>query len=192
MPFGIMPANQCRLRSTAIRLHACKKLHIHGIKRKILQRDQTMKRNISSDMTFVYKFPFPIIWIIGFCITTIIIIKTGGFIFLSLILISATVAGTLFLYWGCMRLKVVKMDDEYLYISNFFKEIAVHKNNIAKITEITFINIHPIWIHLKESTEFGIKIMFMPKLRFFSSYSSHPVVQELRTFGNVNQDRIRQ
>lgn len=35
-------------------------------------------------------------------------------------------------------------------------------------------------IHLKWPSEFGDKIVFMPKTRIFAMFSSHPVVKELK------------
>lgn len=90
------------------------------------------------------------------------------------------VLGTLFIYWGCIRLKSVSIDEEFLYISNYFTEIKVHRSEISKVTENVFINTNPVWIHFKHDTEFGEYIMFMPKTRYFSFFSSHPVVKELK------------
>ncbi|MCR9141845.1 MAG: hypothetical protein NXI24_06305 [bacterium] len=107
-------------------------------------------------------------------------IYTGGFNEPAPGFLFATISGTAFLYWGCMRLKVVQLDGERLYISNYLKRVEVDPADIEKITECVLMNTNPVWIHFKAPTEFGSKIMFMPKTRWFSFFSSHPIVAELR------------
>ena len=41
------------------------------------------------------------------------------------IFLFAWVAGTAFIYWSCIRLKEVSADDNYLYVSNYLKEISI-------------------------------------------------------------------
>jgi len=48
------------------------------------------------------------------------------------------------------------------------------------VTENFWLNVHPVTLHLKNPSEFGRKIVFMPACRFFNSWwISHPVVGEL-------------
>jgi len=76
------------------------------------------------------------------------------------------------------------MDDRALYISNYAKEIAVPLANVAEVTENRWINIHPVTITFHSDTAFGSQIVFMPKTRWFGFWSSHPVVDEIRTAAN--------
>ena len=112
-------------------------------------------KTISSSMTFIFKFIFPIIWISGFGFGTIRMIIKDGFTNQAPALFFATIAGIFFIYWFCMRLKVVKIDNNKLIISNYFKDIEIEKSNIAKVTEFVLINIHPVWIHFKTPSDFG-------------------------------------
>src|SRR5207302_5030264 len=73
------------------------------------------RRQLSSRMTFFYKFILPAIWISGF------LPGTAGFFAgafrdqngnpasmdMCWAFLAATVAGAIFLYWTCVRLKVV-------------------------------------------------------------------------------------
>ena len=43
-----------------------------------------------------------------------------------------------------------------------------------------WLNLHPVTIHLNSPSEFSDKIVFMPKVRAFAFFSSHPVVDELK------------
>lgn len=141
-----------------------------------------MKRKISSLATFLMKVIFPVIWIPGFGLGTLAMFlgradaEAGSpkwaFLF-------AWVAGSAFIYWGCTRLKVVSVDDNYLYISNYLREARVPLSDIYNVTENRWVNIHPVTIHLRQPSDFGAKIVFMPQA-YFSFFGSHPVVSELK------------
>jgi len=90
------------------------------------------------------------------------------------------IAGSAFILWGSARLKEVSVDDDYLYVSNYLKEIAIPLSDIFDVKENRWINYHPVTIYLKSPSEFGDKIVFMPTVRFFGGWSSHPVVAELK------------
>jgi len=96
------------------------------------------------------------------------------------IFLFACLSGTAFIYWSCMRLKAVSVDDNYLYVSNYMREISIPLSEVSDVTENVWLNIHPVTIHLKSPSEFGDKIVFMPTVRFFAFFSSHPVVSELK------------
>ena len=134
------------------------------------------------------KIIFPAFWIplLGF---GTLIMFVGGFegdappkwIFLFV-----WVAGSAFIYWSCMRLKEVSVDDDFLYVSNYLKEVSIPLSEIYDVTENLWLNIHPVTIHLKSPSEFGDKIVFMPKTRAFAFFSSHPVVKELKELARTN------
>ena len=96
--------------------------------------------------------------------------------------------GCVFIYWLCIRLKEVSVDDDFLYVSNYRKEIAIPLSEIYDVTENVWVNIHPVTIHLRSPSEFGDKIVFMPTTRFFAFFSPHPVVNELK---ELARSRIR-
>ena len=127
-------------------------------------------------MTFIYKIVFPCVWISGFGIGTL-----GLFIINEPVkwkfLIALTI-GTIFLGIFCFPLKYVKLENNQLVVSNYFKKVYVPLTEISEVTENVYINIHPVWIHFRIPTEFGYRIMFMPKTRI-SFLSSHPIVKEL-------------
>jgi hypothetical protein len=142
-----------------------------------------MKRRLSSRQTILMKFIFPAFWIplFGFGTLSMFLNVFEGpdpppkWIFLL-----AWVAGSVFIWWGCVRLKEVSVDDNFLYVSNYLKEIAIPLSDIHDVTENRWVNIHPVTIRLKATSKFGDKIVFMPTARFFAFFSSHPVVSELK------------
>jgi len=151
---------------------------------------ESSPRLLSSRQTFIMKVLFPILWIGGFAAATLSLFlspdswhRAGGgaadaetkWTFLVV-----TIVGALFIWWTCVRLKRVRMDDRALYISNYSKEIVVPLGNVAEVTENRWINIHPVSLVFHAETEFGSRIVFMPKVRWFAFWSSHPVVEDVR------------
>jgi len=137
-----------------------------------------MKRTLSSSQTFFIKFIVPALWLPLFGLIMLGGLFRGAPVTWPLLLVFAV--GAVSMYWYCMRLKKVSIDDTYLYVSNYFNEIPIPLSNIADVTENVWVNIHPVTIHLNFSSEFGDQIVFMPKTRVFGFMSSHPVVAELR------------
>src|SRR5512142_460229 len=145
---------------------------------------------ISSAQTFVMKFIFPAVWIGGFAATTLSLFlfpnswhdADGGPTDPSLkwFFLVATILGTAFIWWACVRLKRVRMDTKFLYISNYSTEIVVPLANVSEVTENRWVNSHPVTIHFHSDSEFGTQVTFMPKIRWFAFWSSHPVVDEIR------------
>ena len=138
------------------------------------------KKAISSSLTFFYKCILSTLWIGLFGLATFT--QIGSRNIEGMLFLIVWVAGTLFIYWGCIRLKHVKINQENIYISNYFKTIAVPLSEIKQLSENCFINIHPIWITFHNPTDFGQKIMFMPKFSFNTFILlSHPIIDELLT-----------
>jgi hypothetical protein len=146
-------------------------------------------RHLSSAQTFFMKFVFPVIWIGGFSFGTLSLFLVGAQFQnnrgqqpppeMKWLFLVATAMGTAFIYWTCMRLKRVDMDAQNLYISNYLTDETVPLENVETVTENRWINIHPVTIRFREPTQFGERIVFMPKIRWAPSWYSHPVVQEI-------------
>ena len=149
-----------------------------------------MKRTISSALTLYFKVILPglFIWSGGiggignlFGLSSLPVAWAERFFFLLLLIVFSAFIG-----WLCLGLKKVKTDGVKLYVSNYFKEIVIPLNAVTDVTENKWINIHPVTIHLKTSTEFGDQIKFMPHVRLFTFFSSHPIVGELKKLAKIN------
>lgn len=153
---------------------------------------------ISRSWTLFYKILFPLVWV-GTAGTWLI------FLFLDWIgyhgrgfqappldfgLIFSTgliIAFGAYFYWYCARLKRVAMDDSYLYISNYLKEIMVPLQEVVDIREDKWARAHFITLVFKDKTEFGSKVIFIPQVeynsladRVYKSFPySHPIVEAL-------------
>jgi len=134
------------------------------------------------------KTAFPVLWIGGFAVATVALFGSAMFTDsrggappaeMKWIFLAATLAGSAFIYWSCVRLKLVRMDARKLYVSNLLTDIEVPLTQVDLVTENRWVNMHRVTIHLNADTEFGRKIVFMPKVRWFAFWSEHPVVDEI-------------
>ena len=132
---------------------------------------------LSTSMTFFWKFIFPTLWLGGFGLGTIAIISTEGFGGLHMLL--GWFFGFAFIYYLCFRAKRVYIDDNYLYLSNYRKQIQVPLENIQYVSENIMLSPRPIFIEFKNETEFGKKIMFIGYTEMFLFFSPHPAVKEI-------------
>lgn len=93
-----------------------------------------------------------------------------------------TVLGTVALYWVFIRLKVVTLEGTDFVISNYFKTIRVSAREVERVSGSILVTPELVWLHFRQPTEFGSRVVFMPKQRFLSGFTRHPLVQELKDF----------
>jgi hypothetical protein len=143
----------------------------------------TSPRTISSDATFLYKVIFPVGWIGGFTAASVALFAdANGRVAPSMKwqFLAITLIGGAFFYWTCARLKRVTMSEDTLTISNYRMSVVVPLADLEEVTENRWINIHPVTLHFRRETDFGTRVVFMPKSRMFAFFTGHPVVKELR------------
>ena len=141
-----------------------------------------MKRELSAKLTILTKIILPGFWMLMMGIITLTLffgVERSGqpskFMFVGLWL-----TGAAFFYFTVMKFQKVSVDADFLYVSNFIKEIKIPLSEIYDVTEIVWLRGHPVTIHLKKPSEFGLKITFMPKSQGFKFFKPHPVVPELK------------
>lgn len=143
---------------------------------------------ISSSKTFLMKVIFPTIWISIFGMGTALLWFGGlhgkggqlpppemKWVFLAVWLIGSTVILRL-----CGTLKKVSLGDGVIVVSNYRKEIRIPAGEILDVTENPWINIRPVTIRLRRTTEFGDTVVFMPKTQLGWPWREHAVLEELR------------
>ena len=129
------------------------------------------ERTLSSVWTIWTKFVFPAVWISGFGLTAILLFSgvlvdknnatppgQVNFGFLAV-----WILGTAFILWSCAGLKLVRVGDGKLHVSNYIREIAVPFSAIADVRQNRWLSYRPITIYFKNATEFGDKVVFMPE-----------------------------
>lgn len=142
-----------------------------------------MKRELSAKLTILTKIILPGFYIFMMSLITLMMFlgMDGGsqpppkFTFLAML-----IAVTVFFYFTVMKFQKVSVDERFLYVSNFLKEIEIPLSEISDVTEIVWIRGHPVTIHLETPTAFGRKITFMPNSQGFKFFRPHPVVAELK------------
>jgi uncharacterized protein (TIGR03067 family) len=136
-----------------------------------------LTKTLSTSLTFLIKVVFPILWMGGYSVAALILFarpgiwpgENGGPVdpLLKWVCLCASVVGGLFIWWCCIRLKRVRMDDRALYISNYRTEIVVPLTHVARVSEYLWAHSHPVTIEFRAKTEFGSRIVFEPKARLF-------------------------
>jgi len=129
-------------------------------------------------MTFFWKYVFSFFWLGGFGIGTITIVLIQGTEGLPFLI--GLIVGFAMLYYGCLRAKVVYIDDDFLYVSNFIKKVRIPLNNVKDVYDIVLFSPRPIFIEFKNKTEFGHNIMFLGYTKLFLFFSTHPSVKEIK------------
>ena len=147
-----------------------------------------MNRTISSKWTFSSKFVASTILIILFGLGTWAMFYNSKVpeIWIFLLVLIFGIALT---FWACMRLKKVDLDDVALHISNYRISVEVPLRSVEAISEGVPISPELVRISFRRPTEFGNKVVFIPKLRFFIGVSPHPIVNELRQL--VSEARVQ-
>ena len=143
-------------------------------------------QNVSSSLTVFLKFAFPTCWIVFFGAMTIALwfvdsgpvagMEAGTF---RLVLSIFFLLGVAALYWTVMGIKRVEMDDHFIYVTNYFKNIRYPYHQIEKIEEKDYYFFRTVHIHLKQAGQFGKKVTFIPgRVNFDQFLAEHPNVIE--------------
>jgi hypothetical protein len=88
--------------------------------------------------------------------------------------------GSGYLIWFARRLKFVSIDERFLYVSEYRKEIQIPLGHIDGVKENFWANPKLITLTLNQPSEFGDKVVFVPTSFFFAAFRSHPTVEEIR------------
>ncbi|MFO1519468.1 MAG: hypothetical protein U1F57_07420 [bacterium] len=170
------------------------------------------KRSLSSSFTFIYKYVFPVFWVVCWSLGTaaLFLSPTEGSRFpMKWFFLLAGISGVFFIYRFCIRLKAVSVDEKFLYVSVYRKEIAIPLSEVEDVTENAWINPRMMTIKLRSPSPFGDRILFMPdgnslstpeikeRMKLPSSpFPSAGVIAEAQTSKNVvteyeNRKRLR-
>jgi hypothetical protein len=126
-----------------------------------------MRRKLSSNITPVYKFLLPGLWL--FCATYAVsdYISAAHDQIVSVKFLATCVfwaiGGAIF-FFSFGRLKRVYSDDSCLYVSNYLKEIKISLDQVESVRQSGFwtSNINRIVVRLKSPSGFGRQIEFSP------------------------------
>ena len=135
---------------------------------------------VSSSSTLFLKIFLPTVWIVFFGAFTLFIIFGAGRNFPDIpgIRIGAVLfyaAGLLLLYFTLLRLKRVEMDDDHVYVTNYFKTYRYTFQSVTRIQEIDMLLLTLVILTLAEKGAFGRKIAFVRRKKVWNEFiASHP------------------
>jgi len=119
-------------------------------------------------MTLAFWFTDNINAVADVPILTFRLILTGAFLTLMLLL-----------YLSVMKIKRVEMDDHFVYVTNYFKNVRYPYHQVEKIEKKNFIIFKRISIHLKQAATFGKTITFISSRNRLTNFlKDHPEVRE--------------
>jgi hypothetical protein len=142
----------------------------------------TTKKIVSTPVTFVLKFFFTPLWIVGVGILALMRVPT---IFGDWFLPVFWLVTTPLIYSLYGKIKKAEVDKNFLYLSDFRRSIEVPWSSVAGVVETKWLNFRPIWVRFSEPTPFGKEIVFIPYYERLNFGGSHPVVEELRVFAEL-------
>ena len=90
---------------------------------------------LSSRLTFIFKFIFPSVWLLGFSAGTLALLTRHNERGMAIPFGLATIIGALLFSKACFPLKAVFAGREGLLVSNFIREIEIPYARIASIDE---------------------------------------------------------
>ena len=142
-------------------------------------------QNISTGLTIFFKLFIPTFWIVFFGAFTIGLfvqnvrvgnLPPGTFRIVALLFF---LIGCTILYFTLMQLKRVDMDDDYMYVSNYFKTLRYPYEAIDKIKERDWLLFHTIHVSFRKKGKFGKRIVFLARSKKLSRFlKAHPKVAE--------------
>ncbi len=144
-----------------------------------------MRRTISSQQTFGMKFVFPTGWIGAFGIGTCVLWfgnlngpKGPPPVPMKWAFLAVWLIGSTFIIWFSRRIKRVQVDDNAIYVSNYWSEVRIPLTEISHFTQSYMSRPPTITIHLRGKTPVGERVVFIPQFRWVL-FGTHPTIIEL-------------
>lgn len=149
------------------------------------------RQRISSSITLLLRLFFPVFWLVFFGAFTVAVVffsqedmpmfQTTGFR-LGMVLFYAI--GALFLFFTVLKLKRVEVDQDFVYVTNYFKNFRYPYHQIKKISVVNLFFFQLTTLHLKEKGSFGKRIYFLQsKVKFIQAVKD---IDQLKPFFAVN------
>ncbi len=135
-------------------------------------------QRVSSNMTLALVLFVPVFWTAFFGAFTIAIwayrfdyygnvpgmaLRVGMLLFM--------LSGLLFFYFTVWRLKRVEVDEEFLYVTNYFRHVRYPFHQINSISIRNWRLFRTIHVGLKAPGSFGRRFVFIPTGRVFEEFA---------------------
>ena len=135
---------------------------------------------ISSSLTLGLSVFIPVFWYIFFGCFTIFLffIDNDDLPFSNPMMVRLSflifflVFGFL-IYYFLVKLKRVEIEDEFVYVTNYFTTIKIHISKIVRISEFSFFGFQRIKLILQSPTIYGKKIRFVCNAANYKLFKDH-------------------
>ncbi len=139
-------------------------------------------QRVSTNLTLFYKFFIPVFWIIFFGALTTATFFYGEELSGAMPVKSLQIGTLLFFISGAlvlaltlMRLKRVEMNEEFVYVTDYFRNFRYPWHNIEAINEVKFLFFNIVSIRLKTPGTFGKRMTFIAsKSQWEAFLKGHP------------------
>jgi hypothetical protein len=138
-------------------------------------------KELSSSLTFFYKYVVLVLWIVGFGIGGRDILFGSATYDLSWLQYMTTwllIASFFFFITG--PIKKVEMEGQKLIVSNYLRTEKIDMAQITAVDSFSFFTPKLVWFTLRDESSFGKKIIFLPRHRVGAGLGKHPLVFEMR------------
>lgn len=136
-------------------------------------------KELSSSLTFFYKYIVLLVWIGGFGLGTREVLLAGPNDPRWIQYFVVWILFALFIFFTTAKIKKVSLEGKHLLVSNFFKTEKIHIADIQSVDGSSYLSPKLVWFTLKKKSAFGEKITFIPQRRMSAGIGKHPLVREL-------------
>ncbi|MEE4240613.1 MAG: hypothetical protein V2I36_04045 [Desulfopila sp.] len=138
-------------------------------------------KELSSSLTFFYKYIILVLWIVGFGIGGRDVIFASEAYDLRWIqyMVTWLMIGSFF-FFITGPIKKVVLEGRILIVSNYLRTEKIDIEQITAVDSFSFFTPKLVWFTLRDQSPFGKKIVFLPKHRIGSGLGKHPLVFEMR------------
>jgi len=152
-------------------------------------------QRISSNATLALAIFFPVFWTVFFGSVTVALflydtrsgnlpVETAKWVMLAIFL-----SGVLVLYFTIFQLKRVELDEQFVYVTNYFKTYRYPYSSVEKLEVSEFLFLAVGVIRLRQAGRFGRRITFvMAKVLFDDYIQRHPEVAWKLNAGDSTDD----
>ncbi len=132
-------------------------------------------QRISTNLTLLYKFFIPTFFLAFFGAFTLISFTLGMPLLARVIIVAIFLGSAALFYFTVLQLKRVEIDEQFIYVTNYFKHFRYSLDSVEKIVERDLLLFRIATIHLHQAGSLGRKLVFVPSGSLYNEFwNNHP------------------
>lgn len=143
---------------------------------------KSFMQRVSTNLTLFFKFFVPIFWTVFFGSLTVAVFVYGKELAgtaqvgtLKYASLGIFLSGVALFYFTIFQLKRVDIDDQFLYVTNYFKTVRYPFPRIQSIYETRFLFLRLVTVIFKDAGHFGKRIRFLASSSHYDgAWTQHP------------------